>query len=29
LLAVLVSRRVDFGEVVSIRSRRRYRSSEP
>jgi alpha-1,6-mannosyltransferase len=29
LLAVLVFRRVDFGEVVSIRSRRRYGSSEP
>ena len=26
LLAVLVSRLVDFGEVASIRSRRRYRS---
>jgi hypothetical protein len=29
LLAVLVSRRFDFGEFVSIRSQRRYRSSEP
>jgi hypothetical protein len=29
LLAVLVSRRFDLGEVVSIRSQRRYRSSEP
>jgi hypothetical protein len=29
LLAVLVFRLVDFGEVVAIRSRRRYGSSEP